>query len=305
MSAPILKPGKPYAPLLIAICLAVLLQQCKVKTAEDKAATDSTAQAASPRDSITSFQSLFAPGQYEIFLGKYWTEECYNKWYSVAKALDRKLTCPCEGILPTIQNSDLIISLNNVNCYPPEVEEMNYRVDHSITIPLESLRPYLSETGTRIVFESGSYLQDWLAGQKKAATTVAESPYSLYISVIQSGKGFRIVLQSQAGQNNEEGTITGYFENEGGQQTPVTGYRTWGGFTVFDPKLGAEKGIDFFWEDQSKGDEYHAVRNRFLSATSQSGDPYVEYVKLVGDFTQYEGPEDAYREPENGLPDGQ
>jgi hypothetical protein len=294
--------------LLVSIirlfCLTgIMLLSCTSNSTETTASADSTVQRTPSRDPIVSFEALFAPGQYGKFLDHYWTEGCNNTLYPISKALSRRLDCPCTNILPTIDKNDLTISLNNINCFPPEVEEAKFHPEHQITLPLETLRPFLHETGQRIVYESGTYLQDWLADQKRMATTVKESPYTLYISLIQAGQGFRVVLQSDPGANNQEGTITGYYEMEDGRIIDVTGYRTWGGFVVYDRTKDSGTGLEFFWDDQAQGDMSHAVRNRFLSASSQAGAVYIEYVKLIGEFSLYEGPEDPTREPENGVPD--
>jgi len=221
--------------------------------------------------------------------------------YPIEKALSMQLTCPCSGIIPTIANGSITISLNTINCYPPEVEDANFNPDYRITLPLDSLRPYLTDAGVRIVFESGNHLRDWLANRKKEASVKEASPYTLYVSLIDAGKGYRVVLQSKEGPNNQEGTISGYFEKDDKSKIEVTGYRTWGGFVVYDRKKDASSGVQFDWDDQAQGDDTHPVRNRFLSASSSSGKAYIDHIKLIGDFTLYEGPEDKYREPENGV----
>jgi hypothetical protein len=290
-----------------AILLGLVLASCQMKPAESPGATtsaDSSAQVIALRDSIVSFEALFAPGQYEVFLGKYWSDGCHNYLYPIEKALSRKLNCPCSGIFPTIANGSVTLSLDNIYCFPPEVEEMGYRPDYQTTVPLESLRPFLHDAGKRIVFESGDYLGDWLVNYQKLASTVMETPYTLYISLKEEGKAFlRVVLQSNEGPNNQEGTIFGYFEMEDGSKREVTGYRIWGGFVVYDRAKDASTGIQFMWDDEAHGDDTHPVRNRFLSASSQAGNVFIEHVKLVGAFALYEGPENEYRPPENGVPD--
>src|SRR5436305_681216 len=91
---------------IAAIAFGCLFSSCNMKTAESSA-TKTTGDSSSQvvlRDSIVSFEALFAPGQYDLFLGKYWSEGCNNYLYPIEKALSRSLTCPCTGILPTIAN---------------------------------------------------------------------------------------------------------------------------------------------------------------------------------------------------------
>lgn len=295
---------KQFSTVFFLFCfIAVLLQcGCQPKTAEATGSADSLTQADIPRDSIVSFEALFAPDKYSEFLYKYWMTECNSRRYEISKAANRNLPCECSDILPTIENNNLAISLNNINCFPPEMEEEGYHLEHYISVPLEDLRPYLTEAGTRIVFESKPYLQEWLAARKKEATTVAPSSYTLYMSVIAEGKGFRIVLQSREGKNNEE-TISGYFEDDDGKKTEVVGYRTWGGFVIYDRTKDASVGLDFSWSDKAESEDSHKVGNRFIDGIKGTHKVYIDAVKLIGAPSQYEGPEDEVREPENGTPD--
>jgi hypothetical protein len=291
-----------FAGVLTFLIFALTLLKCQPKSAEAIVTTDTLAQATEQPVSIVSFEALFAPGQYENFLDTYWNGECQKRWYQIAKASDRDLPCKCSDILLTI-SANLDISLNNMNCFPPEMTAEGHKLEHYVSVPLESLRPYLSEEGKKIVFESGTQLKEWLVEKKKIATTVEPSPYTFFVSGMSDGKRLRIVLQSREGKNYEEGSITGYIEMTDGSKIEVTGYREWGGFVVYDRTKDASTGAYFTWSDERGSDTGYQHGNRFVDASYNRGTLYIEALLVTGAQSLYEGPEDEVREPENGTPD--
>jgi hypothetical protein len=99
------------------------------------------------------FQALFSLQGYFDFLNKYWLSLTLKNAFkeAIACAGDTEPFCSYYDISHyDIENGKLVASLET-DCYPRAAQACS--PSHSIAIPIDSLKPYLTETGNKILLQ--------------------------------------------------------------------------------------------------------------------------------------------------------